>query len=1102
MRNTLLLLSLALSTAQAELTLETNRTVAFDTEQVSWLSLDVHPSGNLFVLEVLGDLYTLPIDGGEATRITNGPAFDSQPRFSPDGKRIVFISDRSGSENLWTVAADGSDPKQLTQSKGNTEYASPAFSPDGTHVVASRTTWDLRTFELWAYHLDGGKGVQLTKAKSGADTPIAQRHNALGAAYSPDGRYLYFARKAGGFAYNVSFPLWQIARRDLRDGREDSVTAVRGSAVRPALSPDGKLLVYATRYEAQTGLRVRDLDTGEDRWLAYPVEHDEQESRFTRDLFPSYAFAPDGEHLYYSRDGRIERLNMASGERATVPMRIRVEQALAPHLYYPYRLGKGPVKARLLLSPELSPDGKRVAFSAFMGIYVHDFEAQTTTRITDEDTQAFDPTWAPDGKRIAFVSWNDDGGHIWQVSARGGRARQLTDTQAHYTDPAYSRDGERIVALRASAHERIMREWDFGPPVGTEVVWLPAKGGATQTIVPAGGLGRPHFGPDADRVVLYLSGSQFARAGDGGLVSVRYDGTDRRALFVSKGPGIYAAEGDIPSEDAQLSPDGRHVLVQHANQLYLVRTLGQVIGGVEQTINAPVLPQVKLTDVGADHFGWAADGESVYWSVGHTVYRRPLASITFVASDEEASSEDNGDDTEKDDSNASQEKEAEQPAEAAEGVVAHLIELYKPRHAPEGTVALTGVTVLSMEPGFEPVSDATVVIRGSRIEAVGQSITPPADARVIDLQGRFVVPGFIDTHAHYRPLRGTMDRSSPAFLASLAYGVTTGIDVQPSTVDIIAYEDMIDAGLMLGPRALSTGPGVFSNNAFKSRDHALHVLRRYRDHYGVRNLKAYISGSREQRQWLAQAAAELKLMPTTEGGLDMKLDITHIIDGFSGNEHNYPLIGLYDDVVRLTAESKIAYTPTLLVTYGGPSGENYFYTNQSPMHDAKLARFTPQPHLAARTERSFWAHEREYTFDEIAEGAARIMRAGGRVGVGGHGQLQGLGYHWELQLLASGGATPRELLTAATRHGAEMIGVGEDIGTVSVGKLADLVVLDADPLADITNTTRIAYVVKNGEVFEGETLNMVWPESRPLADQWWWHLPPPQAGEATTEPVR
>jgi hypothetical protein len=304
---------------------------------------------------------------------------------------------------------------------------------------------------------------------------------------------------------------------------------------------------------------------------------------------------------------------------------------------------------------------------------------------------------------------------------------------------------------------------------------------------------------------------------------------------------------------------------------------------------------------------------------------------------------------------------------------------------------------------------------------------------------------------------------------------------------------MVDAGLMLGPRAYSTGPGIFSDNQFSSKQDAYGVLKRYKEHYGVRNLKAYLTGDRKQRQYLLQAAKELQLMPTTEGGLDMKMDLTHMIDGFSGNEHNFPLDALYDDVVQLAAQTRIAYTPTLLVLYGGPAGENYFYNNESPHDDAKLRRFTPYDALAARTlRRGSWVHNSEYATSRVAEQAMKIVDAGGQVGIGAHGQLQGLGYHWELWSVASGGSN-YNALRAATLMGAEMIGLGQDIGSITAGKLADLVVLNSNPLDDIRSSVDIEFVMKGGALYEGDTLNQIWPRQKDLADQWWWHLTPEEA---------
>ena len=1092
----------ALGEPEPDLPLKAEREARFTVEEATWLSLDVAPSGDQLALEILGDLYLLPIEGGPAKAITQGMGYDVQPRFSPDGQRIAFVSDRDGAIGLWTLSLDGGEPEKVAGSGERGDFASPEWSPDGQHIIVSKTSFGLGAYELWAYHIDGGKGVQITQAApEGKTTPRNQRHNALGAVYSPDGRYLYYATKAGGFSYNQMFPQWRIARRDLREGTEDPIVEAQGSAMRPRLSPDGGLLAYGTRFEQNTGLRLRNLKTGEDRWLAYPVQRDDQESRYTRDLLPGYAFAPDGQSLFFTADGGIRRVSVETGAVETIPFSADVTLGLGPSLQFPWRLGLGPVKARLIRAPVLSPDGAQAAFSAFNRIYVHDLagsnSASETQALSPQALAAFHPAFSPDGKQVAFVSWSDQGGHIWRMRSNGrGQPKRLTERPGFYSDPVFSPDGQRVVALRATSHERLQREFDFGTPTGSDLIWLSANGGPATTIMPARGYGPPHFGPEDDRIYLYAAANPFGAAQGSGLMSVRFDGTDRRLLLSATGPGIYSAEGEVGAADIRLAPDGRHALIQHANQLYLARLLNRNLGNLALSLADPSLPLARLTDVGADFFGWSAAGDELHWSAGNRLYQRPVAAVEFESDEEqgeadkeagESAAMETADEGDEGAADGGAGKDDKPLLEAAPSVRSVAIEIYRPRHRPEGQVALVGARIHSMKMDAPPIENGVILIEADRILAVGErdAVDIPADAQRIDLTGKTILPGYVDTHAHFRVLRRVHGGSNPTFLANLAYGVTTGLDVQPSTTDLLAYEDLVDAGLLTGPRALSTGPGIFNHNEFRSARHAEAVLTRYRDHYRVHNLKAYISGNRRQRQWLAQAAHKLKLMPTTEGALDMKLNMTHAIDGFSGNEHNFPIVDLHADTVELVTRSGMSYTPTLLVTYGGPWAENFFYTTESPHDDPKLRRFTPLPFLAARTLRRFWFHEREYSFPQVAAGAAKIIRAGGRVGVGAHGQLQGLGYHWELWALASGGLTPIEALTAATRHGAEIIGVAQDIGTVETGKLADLVVLNSDPMDNIRNTADLALVVKGGEVFEADTLDQIWPERKSLPPQWW-----------------
>ncbi|MFK7913705.1 MAG: amidohydrolase family protein [Pseudomonadales bacterium] len=1072
----------ATKSAAQTLPLTPTRTLSFPVRQATWLSLDLAPDGKTLVMEILGDLYLLPVNGGEALPLTRGMAIDSQPRFSPDGQRIVFVSDRSGQDNLWLIDIDGGNLQRLSKGSRRLEFASPSWAPDGSHVIASRSSWGLRTFELWGYHVEGGAGVRIAKAKPTKDTPSHQRDNRLGAVYSGDGRYLYYALKKGGFSYNLQFPQWQIARRDLRDDSETLLTAVPGSAFRPQLSPDGRQLAYLTRADQKTALRLRNLATGADRLLVSGVEDDEQESRFTRDLFPGYAFSADGAMLLYSKHGQPHRYDLATDTEQAIDFVAQVEQQLGPRNYVQQRLARGAVKARVLMQPSLSADGQTLVFSAFMQIYAVDLRTGKQRALTPPAMQAFYPVVSPDGRRVAFSTWENGGGDIYSVSIRGGKPRALTQAPGYYTDLQYTPAGDRLLAIRAGAYERLLREYDSGSPVAAELVWLPARGGPVQTIAPAAGLSRPHFIERAERIYLNRGTSDFASSAEGGLVSMRFDGSDRRDELAVTGPGIYSAENDVQVAGLALAPNGKDLLIAHAGQLYLSRRLNPWLGQQTLKLANAELPAVRLTSVGADSFGFSADGQKIYWVTGHTYYERDLAGITFPERFAKAVSQPKTADNDPDFASA-------RALEDVPAVRAQPIAIYRARHKPAGTVALVGGTVIPMNPDAEPVlRDAVVVVEGDRIRAVGSrsEIEIPASATQIDVQGKYILPGFVDTHAHFRPLRGLHDRSNPSLLANLAYGVTTGLDVQPSTLDILAYEEAVAAGLVLGPRALSTGPGIFSNNQFDSAAAAYHVLRRYRDHYGVRNLKAYIAGDRQQRQWLVQAAQALKMMPTTEGSLDMKLGLTHVLDGFSGNEHNFPLQVLYPDVVQLVARSKLGYTPTLLVLFGGPSAEEYFYSRESPADNVKLRRFTPKAALDRRVNRrGSWSRDVEQRFTQVARQAHKIARAGGLVGVGSHGQLQGLGYHWELWALASGGFSPLQALRSATLDGARIIGVDRDVGSIEPGKLADLLVLHENPLANLRATTALQRVIKGGVVYDAQTLDQQWPEQRPLPRQWW-----------------
>jgi Tol biopolymer transport system component len=1095
----------------APLPLKPARNIEFSTSQGTWLSLDVSPDSKTILFELVGDLYTIPFSGGEARKLTSGMAFNSQPRYSPDGKKITFISDRGGAENVWIADADGSNAKQLSQDE-ESEFASPVWTPDGTYVIATRTTqFPFGAAELWMYHVRGGAGIQVTKSKAKPDTPPRRWMHALGASPSKDGRYLYYAARVSpeGF-YNLTFPVSQITRRNLITGDEDILTDAPGSAMRPEISPDGNLLVYATRTETETGLRIRDLRNGEEHWLQYPVQRDDQESLFTRDLLPNYAFTPDGKEVVAAWGGKIHRISVATSAESEIPFNAKISRELGPDLNLALRVEEGPVQLRLIQQPSQSPDGKKLVFSALTHLYVMDIPGSLSTaaadpaaksgiphRLTTATAPEFMPAWSPDGQWIAFVTWTQDGGQIWKTRSDGkGAPQQLTRVPAYYRDLHFSPDAKRIVALRAprQGHVEQFDEWD-ATPVNLDLIWLPSEGGDANLILPARGAAHPHFGPEPDRVYVYS---------ENGLTSLRYDGTDRRSIIKVVGkvwfPQPDRSDG-VPADDVRISPDGKWALAQVSNQVYLLaipRTGGET---VTVDVSKSPVPLRKITDVGGDYMDFADGGKTLTWAEGSTFFRLPLdkvefespkkdddhpapaekpSSATFSAPSAPAAS---ADDAKSDD-------KKKLPKLNPEAIT---VNLQFPRHTPSGQAVLRGARVITMH-GDDVLENADILVKDNRIVSVGKSgsVTVPAGATVIDVSGKTIVPGFIDIHPHWTEIRrGVLDLQNWSFLANLAYGVTAGRDPQTATNDMFAYQDLIDIGDIIGPRPYSTGPGVFPDTDFQSFEDADDVVRRYRQFYRTTYLKSYLVGNRKQRQWMVMACKKEGVMPTTEGGLDMKLNLTHAIDGFSGNEHSMPITPLFEDTVQFWSRSGIFYTPTLIVAYGGPWAENYFYETTEVHDDPKVRRFHPHNIVDDRTRRrTIWVRNDELVFPRLAAQDAKLMKAGGHVCIGSHGQFQGLGYHWEMWALASGGASNMDVLRSATIQGAEAMGFAQDLGSIESGKLADLVVFNKNPLDDIRNTNTIEYVMKNGELFQGDTLDEIYPVKKPLPALWWWNEKP------------
>lgn len=1054
---------------EEELPLKTDKKIEFTTDEGTWMSLDVSPDAKTIIFDLLGDIYTLSSTGGEARRVMGGLSFESQPRFSPDGRKIVFISDRSGAENLWIADPDGSNPKPLTKGR-NTSFLSPSWTSDGDYVIASKSTEGLGTFSLWLYHKDGGSGVSLgppppPPQPPGSGQPQPPRQNKYGAVASADGRFVYYAQRNGAFTYNAQFPLWQIVRFDRESSETSTITNAQGSAMRPVLSPDGKKLVYATRYESGTALRVRDLETSEEQWLINPVTRDDQESRATRDTMPGYAFMPDGKSLIVPINGKIQRVDVESCKATVIPFTAKVEAEIAPRVYFQNRVEDGStVRARLIRWPALSPDGKRVVFSSLNKLWLMDLPAGAPRRLTDSSLGEFMPSWSPDGRHVAYVTWSREGGHIHRAAVDGSsRPEQLTRRPAYYANPVYSPDSSKIVFGSGATTDQLFADLTvhdpdvlpdatmdpseitgIGPSTGVDLRWIPATGGDSTLIGPAQGGRSPHFTSDPNRVYFTTQA---------GLTSVRIDGLDRRTHFRVTGTGT----GPNPpnAEDIKLSPDGQRAFVSLQGKHYMINVpkAGKETVAISITSGPSSVPVKKMSLEGGDYLTWSNDGKSVTWAWGAKFYRQDVSADKPDATD---------------------------------------VVVEAPRARPKGTVVLSGARIVTMK-ADEVIERGDIVITDNRIVAVAAKgkAQIPAGAKVIDVSGKTIIPGLVDVHAHMWPPRGVHQTQVWQYLANLAYGVTTTRDPQSSTTDVFAYTDLVETGDILGPRVYSTGPGVFAQSGIDDKEAARNFIKRYKEAYHTTTLKQYIVGDRIVRQWVSMACKEFGITSTTEGALDMKLDLTQMADGFSGHEHSLPIQPLYKDVVQFVAKTGTFYTPTTLVAYGAPWSENYYFESTDIHGNEKVRRFIPHELIDTMVKRrGQWFLPSEYGHVGLAKACADIVRAGGRVGLGGHGQFQGLGCHWELWNLQSGGMTTLEALRVATLFGAEAIGLQQDVGSIEAGKLADLIVLDKNPLLDIHNTNSIRFVMKNGQMFEGNTLDEVWPTQKKLEKQYWWDRDP------------
>lgn len=1020
----------------------TYKETEFMTNEGTWMNLDVSPDGKTLIFDMLGDIYMVPSQGGEAKVIRQGLAWEVQPRFSPDGKKISFTSDAGGGDNIWIMNADGTDPKQITKEDFRL-LNNAVWTPDGQYLIARKHFTAERSAgagEIWMYHISGGAGIGLTKRKN-------DQQDCGEPFVDPSGRYVYYSEDmspGGRFEYNKdpNKQIYVIKRYDREKGETETVVGGPGGAFRPVVSHDGKKLAYVKRVRTKTVLYIYDLETGEQMPIYDDLAKDQQEAWALFGVYTNFNFSPDDKQIYIWAKGWLFRINIEDQAVKQIPILVKAKHRIYDAVKVENQVFTDKFNAKAIRNLVTSPDNKFVVFNAAGYLWKKSLPNGVCERLTNSKDFEFEPAFSPDGKELVYVTWNDSTtGTVQKYNLVSKSSKAITIKKGIYRNPSFSPDASKVVFLKEDGNDHQGFTYCNDPGI----YWISANGSDAQNPHLISKEGEfPIFNKDGSRV-FYQTGGYLFGALEKGFHSVDLSGNEKRTHFTSKYTNRF-----VPS------PDNKWIAFNELHKAY-VAVFPESGKSIDLSSTTNSVPVAQLTKDAGINLHWSNDSKKINWTLGDQYFSNEIVDrFKFL-------------------------KGENQELKALDSVGLNL-DLQIKTDVPNDVLAFTNVKVITMNKKNEIIENATVVVENNKIKSIGVEgqVSVPSNAKLFDMTGKVMMPGLVDVHAHLGTFRyGISPQKHWQYWANLAYGVTTTHDPSSNTEMVFSQSEMIKAGYMVGPRVYSTGIILYgADGDFKapinSLEDALSALRRTKA-FGAFSVKSYNQPRRDQRQQVIEAARELGMMVVPEGGSHFQHNMSMIADGHTGIEHNIPVGQLYIDVVNFWKKSKTAYTPTLIVDYGAVSGEYYWYQKHNVWEEDKLLRYTPRAVIDSRSRHRTIIPEEEYQNGHIltSQSVNLLADSGVKINLGAHGQLQGLGAHWEMWMLAQGGMSNMNVLRSATINGAEYIGMDKEIGSVEEGKLADLIILDKDPLEDIQNTKTVRNTIINGRIYDTWTMNQI-----------------------------